>query len=363
MAKYIVPVQHGMMMESEKFLSEDGDYSVGDVLIIRGERGVDYGTVDGPVQEVDRDIKGLGEVMRRASSDDMRIIQHIREVREPEELAYCKECIQERKLPMKLAGLEHLFGGDKVIFYFLADGRVDFRELVKDLARRYRMRIEMRQIGVRDEARMLSDYEHCGRELCCRTFLRKLDPVTMRMAKMQKTTLDPSKISGHCGRLMCCLRFEDEVYTLNRNELPKKGEVVATEQHEGIVISTNILTQYIVIGKRDGTTETIHLSEVIDRKGRSQQNQSCCKSSDKPCRNQQRDNRGNQQNRQGQNGESQNRKNESAQENSSASSAENRQAGSEQAETKTPENNDRKNEAAGSSQDASGQQADTDNRQ
>lgn len=268
MASFLVPVRYGLMATTESFLSPEGDYLPGDVVIIRGERGVDYGMVDSAAKAVDREVKGLGEVVRRASDEDLRIIQHIREVREPEELAYCKECIQSRKLPMKLAGLEHLFGGDKVVFYFLSDGRVDFRELVKDLARRYRMRIEMRQIGVRDEARMLSDYEHCGRELCCRTFLRKLDPVTMRMAKMQKTTLDPNKISGHCGRLMCCLRFEDVVYTQNKNELPKKGEIVATPTLEGIVINANILTQMVTISTRGGDHENIHLSEIVERKGR-----------------------------------------------------------------------------------------------
>lgn len=217
MAKYLASVRYGLMKQTENFVSDVEGLQRDQTVIINTANGVFYGQIVSPVTVVDREIKGLGEIIRIATEADLAIIDRIVKVRQPEEYAYCAMKIRERNLPMKLAGVEHLFSGDKIIFYFLADGRVDFRELVKDLARRFRTRIEMRQIGVRDEARLLADYEHCGRELCCRTFLRTLEPVTMRMAKMQKATLDPSKISGHCGRLMCCLRFEDEIYSEKRN--------------------------------------------------------------------------------------------------------------------------------------------------
>ena len=268
LAKYLVAVRYGLMMSMENFQADVDGLGPGDAVIIRTNRGIDWGEVCNPVQRIDREIKGLGTIMRGASETDLGIIHHIREVKEPEEIRYCRDRIGERRLPMKLVGVEHLFGGDKIVFYFLADGRVDFRELVKDLARKYRTRIEMRQIGVRDEAKLLADFEHCGRELCCRTFLRNLEPVTMRMAKTQKTTLDPSKISGHCGRLMCCLRFEDAVYSELRKELPKRGKTAVTPQVQGTVIGQNILKQTVLLQLKDGTRETVHVSEIVEIRGR-----------------------------------------------------------------------------------------------
>ena len=132
--------------------------------------------------------------------------------KEQAEFAQCREFIRDRKLQMELVDVEHLFGGERLVFYFLAEKRVDFRELVKDLAREYQTRIEMRQIGVRDEAKLLADYGDCGKPVCCNTHMAVMPPVSMRMAKLQKSTLDPSKISGRCGRLKCCLRFEQDVY-------------------------------------------------------------------------------------------------------------------------------------------------------
>src|SRR5262249_22713470 len=139
------------------------------------------------------------------------------------EFATCERLIGERKLPMALVDVEHLFGGERIVFYFLADKRVDFRELVKDLAREFQTRIEMRQIGVRDEAKLLADYGDCGKPVCCNTHMTTMPPVSMRMAKLQKSTLDPSKISGRCGRLKCCLRFEQDVYEEFQKQLPAPG--------------------------------------------------------------------------------------------------------------------------------------------
>ena len=188
---------------------------------------------------------------------------------QPKEFEFCKKKIQERNLPMKLASVEHLLGGSKIIFYFLAEGRVDFRELVKDLAQEYHTRIEMRQIGVRDEARLLADYEHCGRELCCKTFIKNLEPVTMKMAKNQKATLDPTKISGRCGRLMCCLRFEDSVYEDMKSGLPGMGVLVATPEGEGEVVAQDaekkLVTVALAADKRQVTVPLAQIKTVCPR--------------------------------------------------------------------------------------------------
>lgn len=266
---YLASVRFGRMSTTENFTARIPDLRPEDDVIIRTTRGIEFGTITSPVTEQDRDdIKGLGEILRKATDDDDRILQHIQEVKEPDELDFCCNQIRSFKLPMKLAAVEHLFGGDKIIFYFLADGRVDFRELVRELARKYRTRIEMRQIGVRDEARLLADYEHCGRELCCRTFMHSLEPVTMRMAKLQKTTLDPSKISGHCGRLMCCLRFEDQVYAELKRSLPQKGSLIRTENFEGEVLDYNILKQTLYVETQEGDRVTIPADDVLEIKGR-----------------------------------------------------------------------------------------------
>ncbi len=262
MPNFIVTVRYGLMAMTERFSSESDEFRTEDEVIVRTARGIDVGTAMGrPRPMADGDVT-QGELLRLANDTDRSILGHIRDAKEPEEFATCQECIKERNLPMRLVGVEHLFSGDKIIFYFLADNRVDFRELVKELARRYRTRIEMRQIGVRDEARLLADYEHCGRELCCRTFIRNLEPVTMRMAKMQKTTLDPSKISGHCGRLMCCLRFEDEVYSTLQSEMPSRGSICVTEKFTGEVASADMFRQEIQLLLPDGSVELVHLSEI-----------------------------------------------------------------------------------------------------
>jgi cell fate regulator YaaT (PSP1 superfamily) len=165
-------------------------------------------------------------------------------------------------LPMKIVDAEHIFGGERLIFYFMSDGRVDFRELVKKIAHEHQTRIEMRQIGSRDEAKLLGDVESCGQECCCRKFLKALKPVNMRMAKMQKATLDPSKISGFCGRLKCCLRYEDKTYTELKKHLPKKNARVKTKYGEGKVVDTQILTQLVMVEHDDGTKIAIGLEEL-----------------------------------------------------------------------------------------------------
>ena len=275
--KYIVGVRYTKAAIQQLFYSNIDSIRQCNKVILKTISGLEFGTVcSRPELIAEADFKEsdvVGMIEREATSSDKNILNHIRTMKEPEEMEYCKQRIKFREMKMKLVSIEHLFSGEKVIFYFIADGRVDFRELVKDLARRYRTRIEMRQIGVRDEARMLSDYEHCGRELCCRTFMHELEPVTMRMAKMQKTTLDPSKISGHCGRLMCCLRFEDEVYKEHKSILPRKGDRVETEEHRGYVLNSQLLSKDIQISCDDGSYEVINFDDIIKHEPSQQRKQ------------------------------------------------------------------------------------------
>lgn len=263
--KYRTIVRYGAMGHVGSFQAEFSGLRMGDKCVVRTDRGVEVGGILSPLKPDDNGADNseiLGGILRRMNAGDIEKLQKIQEEDEPREFEFCKKKIRERGLPMKLASVEHLFGGTKVIFYFLAEGRVDFRELVKDLAQEYRARIEMRQIGVRDEARLLADFEHCGRELCCKTFIKNLEPVTMRMAKNQKATLDPSKISGRCGRLMCCLRFEDKTYEELKRNLPRKGDYVATPEGEGEVIGHDILGQLVTVelpGQRD---EAFSVSDI-----------------------------------------------------------------------------------------------------
>lgn len=246
---YHVIARYGAMLHIGIFRT-DVALRRGEQIILRTARGVELGETVAQAYEPDPEearSSSVGQVLRRASARDLDRVGEIEEQVAPQEYDFCLKKIREHELPMKLVSVEHLFGGDKMIFYFLAEGRVDFRALVKDLAAQYRTRIEMRQIGVRDEARLLADIEHCGRELCCRTFMKDLAPVTMRMAKAQKTTLDPAKISGRCGRLMCCLRFEDETYAELRGNLPKRGSYVKTPQGEGTVTGSEVLKQTVAV--------------------------------------------------------------------------------------------------------------------
>jgi cell fate regulator YaaT (PSP1 superfamily) len=204
-----------------------------------------------------------GEVLRRMTPEDIKELGMICNEKVPAEFAFCQQKIKDLKLEMKLAFVEHLLGGEKTIFYDLSEGRVDFRELVRELAKEYKTRIEMKQIGVRDEARLVGDYEHCGQELCCRTFLKELEPVTMKMAKNQKTTMDPAKISGRCGRLMCCLKYEDDTYLALKNQLPKKSSRVQTIKGEGEVVDLDILAQQVIVELDSKEKIRIKREEII----------------------------------------------------------------------------------------------------
>lgn len=261
-------VRHGVM----RFLGEfDAPDTVpcarGVRVVVRSERGHEAGDLlceatPAAVQLLSEPTRG--QVVRPYNADDARTAERLRDA-EIKEFDSCRGFIQQRHLPMELVDVEHLLGGERIIFYFLAEKRVDFRELVKDLAREYQTRIEMRQIGVRDEAKLLADYGDCGKPVCCNTHMPHMPPVSMRMAKLQKSTLDPSKISGRCGRLKCCLRFEQDVYEEFQKQLPPAGARVVTKKGQGKVLAQEILARKLLIEFEDGRRLIVPLDDVLTR--------------------------------------------------------------------------------------------------
>jgi len=201
--------------------------------------------------EDDRVTEPLKKVVRIATEKDKKSKKEYK-AKEPDALKICEEKIKKHGLPMKLVDVEYKFDGSKLIFYFTADGRIDFRELVKDLAAVFRTRIELRQIGVRDEVKRTGGNGICGRELCCCTFLGNFETVSIKMAKEQNISLNPSKISGNCGRLMCCLKYEQDVYSEKLSRLPKVGAIVKTVDGEGEVVSIETLKESVRVKFQDG---------------------------------------------------------------------------------------------------------------
>lgn len=197
--------------------------------------------IEGPSQSPP---KSPGRLIRLATAQDLNEQRHL-EQQQKHSTRFCKTKIRELALPMKLVDIEHILGGERIVFYFKAEGRVDFRQLVRLLQREFQTTIEMRQIGARDEARLLGDCDTCGRELCCKQFLKVLQPVNIRMAKNQRVPLHPHKISGVCGRLKCCLRYENMTYEELAERLPKKNQTVQTPQGPGKVLDTMVLTQLV----------------------------------------------------------------------------------------------------------------------
>lgn len=237
--------------------------SPGDYCVIEAERGLDYGQVISEPElspEEEREHH-LHRVVRKATPGDMEQIVANRDSAR-ESFQVCQKKIVEKQLPMKLVQVEYSFDRSRLLFYFTAEGRIDFRELVKDLAGIFKTRIEMRQIGVRDEAKMLGGIGPCGRELCCAAFIRTFEPVNIRMAKIQRLPLDPDKISGVCGRLFCCLRYEEEFYCRAARKFPRDGTEVATPQGEGKVIDLNFLGQTVSVEMKDDRKLTFPLSEI-----------------------------------------------------------------------------------------------------
>lgn len=218
----------------------------GDNVIVETARGLEFGKVTMGVTQVSESelVAPLKSIIRIATEKDKK--KHMENLSKKEEaMRLCQEKVNAHKLEMKLIDVEYTFDNSKIVFYFTADGRVDFRELVKDLAAIFRMRIELRQIGVRDEAKMLGGVGNCGRGLCCNTWLSDFEPVSIKMAKVQNLSLNPSKISGICGRLMCCLKFENEVYTHLKKGMPSTGERIKTPDGMAVVTDVNILENII----------------------------------------------------------------------------------------------------------------------
>ena len=231
------------------FSPENLDIKAGDHVIVETARGIEYGSVVENIKEVNEEnvIMPLKPVIRVATAEDDKKAQSNRE-KEKKAFKICKEKIKKHGLEMKLINTEYTFDNNKVLFYFTADGRIDFRELVKDLASVFKTRIELRQIGVRDETKMLGGIGICGRPLCCNTYLSEFIPVSIKMAKEQNLSLNPTKISGICGRLMCCLKNEQEAYEYLNSNLPNVGEKVKTfDGFKGEVLSVNVLRQKVKI--------------------------------------------------------------------------------------------------------------------
>lgn len=240
------------------------DVKQGDYVIVETARGLEFGQVMVGPREVadDKVTLPLKNVLRVATPEDHAQLAENKE-KEKKAMVICAEKVNQHKLDMKLVDVEYTFDRSKVIFYFTADGRVDFRELVKDLAAVFRTRIELRQIGVRDEAKMLGGLGPCGRPLCCATFLGDFEPVSIKMAKEQNLSLNPVKISGICSRLMCCLKFESSSYRDAKNiDLPLVGSKILYDGREGKILSSNQMKETVYVAFLDGEKKEIPLSEI-----------------------------------------------------------------------------------------------------
>ena len=242
----------------------------GDAVIVETARGLEYGKVSFGIREIEEEkiAQPLKEVVRIATAQDE---SHMEENRKKEKEAYkvCQEKIRKRDLQMKLIDVEIAFDNSRILFYFTADGRVDFRELVKDLAAAFKTRIELRQIGVRDETKLLGGIGICGRPLCCHTYMSDFAPVSIKMAKEQSLSLNPTKISGNCGRLMCCLRNEQETYEYLNSKLPNRGDRVETfDGFTGEVSDVNVLRQTVRVLIEAGEEKELHEYPVEELKFR-----------------------------------------------------------------------------------------------
>jgi cell fate regulator YaaT (PSP1 superfamily) len=258
-------------------------FTCGGMVVISTERGLEIGqqvrlTCAGCDQSISRE-KILayaqassggetyrprnGRILREATEADLAELRHI-ESTARQKLGLAQSLAAEFALDMKFVDCEQIFGGERIIFYFMSEQRVDFRQLVRRLASEFQTRIEMRQVGARDEARLLADYETCGRECCCKNFLKELKPITMAMAKLQKTTLDLAKVSGRCGRLKCCLRYEHETYDALNKKLPRNNSWIRTPVGIGKVIDRQVLTQLVRIKTEDDRIEVVPVEEILE---------------------------------------------------------------------------------------------------
>jgi cell fate regulator YaaT (PSP1 superfamily) len=248
----------GVMESSQTF-------AYGDEVIARTDRGTEIATVlceATPAAHQYMVESTQGKILRLINADDDLQRKHLRN-HLADSIQACNRCIENLGLSMELVDVEQILGGERVVVYYLAESRVDFRQLVRDLAAVFRTRIEMKQIGVRDEAKLLADYGDCGQPICCSRFLSKMPPVSMKMAKVQKATLDPNKISGRCGRLKCCLRYEFDTYESLAAQLPPIGSLVLTRDGNVTVLAQDILSGQMMVGTEDKRRVMIQADDVI----------------------------------------------------------------------------------------------------
>jgi cell fate regulator YaaT (PSP1 superfamily) len=241
--------------------------NVGDHVIVETEQGLGFGTVvvaPAPIENTPS-VRPLKKIYRMANEEDLRQVERNAED-EKIAHAYCLNCIRQLGLKMNLFAVEKTFTGSKMTFFFTAEGRVDFRQLVKMLVKEFGLRVEMRQVGIRNQAKMCGGLGRCGRMLCCTSFLDKFDPVSIRMAKEQGLSLNPTKVSGQCGRLMCCLTYENETYLTLKHLMPKVGKVIETPSGEGKVIRHNAIANRLTVRLEGGTEVEIGVDEIINVK-------------------------------------------------------------------------------------------------
>jgi cell fate regulator YaaT (PSP1 superfamily) len=261
-------VRHGAMRLLGSFAVPTGMVvNRNDRVVVKTERGIELADV--LCQSNPRVFAQIAEPFNgeivRVMTDDDRAKETSLIAQTKAEFETARRLVDEHRLAMQLIDIEHLFGGDRIVFYFLADKRVDFRELVRAMAREFSTRIELRQVGVRDEAKLLADYGDCGKPVCCNSHMAVMPPVSMRMAKIQKATLDPNKISGRCGRLKCCLRFEQDVYDEHLKELPNIGTRVVTKNGPGRVLAQEVLARRLLIEFEDGRRLPVPAADILSK--------------------------------------------------------------------------------------------------
>lgn len=263
------------------FDPQELELNVEDKVIVETARGIEFGTAVTPIKFVSEEeiVSPIKPVIRVATHKDEKTYKKNKE-KEVKALEICKEKVEKHKLDMKLIDVEYTFDNNKIIFYFTAEGRVDFRELVKDLAAIFKVRIELRQIGVRDEAKMLGGLGPCGIPLCCSKWLGDFEPVSIKMAKEQSLSLNPIKISGICGRLLCCLKYEQDFYEEVTKRLPSEGQRVISPDGEGVIIRVNTLAESVVV-KTNGEEVIINEYKIEDIKLDPSCKGSCCKTKHK----------------------------------------------------------------------------------
>ncbi len=239
----------------------------GDHVVVQTDQGLGFGTVVLPPESLDnnKSKRQLKKIFRLANEDDFAQLDKNREA-EKKAHSYCLECIRTLGLQMNLFAVESTFDGGKMTFFFTAEARVDFRQLVKMLVQKLGLRVEMRQVGIRNQAKMCGGIGRCGRELCCSAFMDKFEPVSIRMAKDQGLSLNPTKISGQCGRLMCCLTYEHEIYRNAKKNFPKIGKFITTRYGKGKVLRHNPLANCIIVRTEDDIERDITLSDIINSK-------------------------------------------------------------------------------------------------